>query len=170
LIAPNPAPKSDKPDYSNNPILPSEDMYVEQFQEYLIYDKTVQPRWIINRYDGVLECYDADFQKSWSFTPEDTELLNNGRNQFYYPDGVSFTAYMTGYIYAINARDGSLFWEAKIGLNHGKSVLRGQSLTPYQGKLFLSSNNSNVYAINGSDGALLWNYQLAYPYNHLPTS
>ncbi|WP_257657104.1 PQQ-like beta-propeller repeat protein [Parapedobacter lycopersici] len=167
-IAPNPAPKSDKPDYSNNQVFTAEDMYVETFHEYLIYNKTVGPRWIINRYDGVLECYNTDFQKLWSFTPTDTERLNNGRNQFYYQDGVLFTAYMTGYIYAINATDGSLFWESKIGLNTGELVLRGQSLVPYRDMLFLSSNNSNIYAISASDGQLQWNYKLVYPYNNLP--
>lgn len=168
-FAQNPtAPLERADNYSNNQILTQADWYQNESLEYLIYDKGISNLLLINRYDGTLECYDKDYKKKWEFIPEDKDRLSNARNEFYYQDGVIFTAYMTGYIYALDAKNGSQFWNAKIGMDKGELKLRGQSLKPYKNKIYLSSENSNVYAIDVSNGDFLWNYQLAYPYNHLP--
>lgn len=168
-FAQNPtAPPEKSGNYSNNQILTQADFYTNESLEYLIYDAGVSNLLLINRYDGTLECYDKNYNKKWEFTPEDKERLSNGRNEFYYQDGVIFTAYMTGYIYALDAKNGSQFWNAKIGMDNGELKLRGQSLKPYKNKIYLSSENSNVYALDASEGELLWNYMLAYPYNHYP--
>lgn len=168
-FAQNPtAPPERADDYSNNQILTESDWYQNESLEYLIYDEGVNNLLLINRYDGTLECYDKNYKKIWEFSPADKDRLSNGRNEFYYQDGVIFTAYMTGYIYALDAKNGSQFWNAKIGIDQGELKLRGQSLKPYKNKIYLSSENSNVYAIDASEGELLWNYRLEYPYNHLP--
>lgn len=169
-VYPNAAPTNlDENKYSNNQIPTSEDMYSSTFHEYLIYDTNENKSLLINRYDGVLECYDSHFERKWTFKPKDTLRLSNSRNQFYYKDGVIFTAYMTGYIYAINANDGSLFWSSKIGLDHEELHLSSQSLEPFKNKLFVSSRkNKNIYAIDASTGDFIWNYSMPSPHVYMP--
>ncbi|MFV0346010.1 MAG: PQQ-binding-like beta-propeller repeat protein [Bacteroidales bacterium] len=161
--------KPNERNYSNNRTLTKDDWYQNTFHEYLIYEKGSADVLLINRYDGVLECYDLDMQKKWSFTPSDSVRHSNGSNQFYYNDGVIFTAYMTGDIYAINAKNGSLYWEAKIGMDNDKLHFTSQSLQPSNNMLFLTSRtNQNVYAINASSGDLVWNYKLPSPHSYMP--
>lgn len=164
------APKKDntKNIYSNNQIATEDDIYINDFQEYLIYNKGVKNLLLINRHDGILECFDYNFKKLWSFKPKDTVNLSNGQNEFSYSDGVIFTGYENGGIFAINAKDGSLYWKGKIGLHSDKRVLRSQSMQPYKNKLFISGWNNNIYALNASNGEFIWNYRLNYPYNSLP--
>lgn len=161
--------KSDKNKYSNNQIFTGDDMYTRNFHDYLIYDTKENKSILINGYDGVLTCYDMNYKKKWSFKPEDTARLSNGRNQFYYADGVLFTAYMTGYVYALNAFDGSKLWDAKVGLDHEELHFTSQNLKPFKNKIFLvSRKNNNVYAVDSSNGELEWNYSLPSPHSYVP--
>ena len=124
---------------------------------------------LINRYDGVLVCYDKDWKQLWSFKPSDTLRLSNSRNQFYVQDGVIYTAYMTGYIYALDAKDGSIFWEGKVGMDHEKLHFSSQSLKPENNIIQLTSrSNNNTYAINATTGELEWNYSMYSPNSYMP--
>ncbi|WP_158973525.1 PQQ-binding-like beta-propeller repeat protein [Cellulophaga sp. L1A9] len=159
----------DESNFSNNTILTAEDWLHNTSHKKLTYNTAVKELLLINRYDGTLECYNLNLDRQWSFTPADTLRLSNGGNQFFYKDGVVFTAYMTGYIYAIKATDGTLFWEDKVGMDQEKLHFTSQSLTPVNNKLVLTSRtNSNVYAINASNGTLAWNYSLGSPHSYEP--
>jgi len=163
------ADPSKKNMYSNNEILTNDDWYHNKTHKKTVYDKTVKDLILINNYDGVLECYDLDFNKKWSFRPDDTLRLSNGRNQLYYKDGVVLTAYMTGYIYAIDVKTGELFWEGKIAMDKEKLHLSSQSLQPTDSLFYVTSRtNNNVYAINATTGEMEWNYNLSSPYGFMP--
>ncbi len=146
----------------------AENMYSAQTYKKLVYDNSIRDLLFINDDKGALTAYSNESYKRWRFKPKDTVRLHNGRNKFYYKDGVIFTAYLTGYIYALDAKDGSVFWKGKIGLGQGKLRLRGQILKPYDNKLYITSENGLIYVINASNGELIWNYKLAYNYNHIP--
>lgn len=168
-INPSAPKESSRNNYSNNKILTDEDWYHTESHKKVVLDKTLKDLILINRFDGVLECYDKSFQKKWSFKPADTLRLSNGRNQFYFNDGIVYTAYMTGYIYALDAKDGSIYWESKIGMDKEVLHLTSQSLIPNNNRLFLTSrNNQNTYAIDATTGELVWNYSLQSPNSFLP--
>jgi len=153
---------------SSGQIMTANTMYTNKVTKNIIYDKTINDLILINSYDGSLKAYNTDKKMIWSFSPEDKERLHNGRNKLYYKDGVIFTAYLTGYVYALSAKDGSIFWQGKIGLDKGELKLRGQVLKPYNNNLYLTSENGSIYTLNTSNGELKWSYALAYNYNHVP--
>ncbi len=162
-------PSAPKESGRNNKILTDEDWYHTESHKKVVLDKALKDLILINRFDGVLECYDNSFQKQWTFKPIDTLRLSNGRNQFYFENGIIYTAYMTGYIYALDAKDGSIFWESKVGMDKEVLHLTSQSLMPSNNKLFLTSrNNQNTYAIDAISGELIWNYSLQSPHSYLP--
>ncbi len=155
---------------TSSSMLSEEDWFHNTLNKKVTYDKTVKDLLIINRGDGLLESYDLKFKKQWTFKPFDTVRLNNGSNHFFYKDGTIFSAYMTGSIYAINVKDGSLFWVSKVGAKNGaENHFTSQSLAITKGKLFLTSRTSrNLYVINSSNGTLVWNYKLVSPHSYRP--
>ncbi|WP_062055352.1 PQQ-binding-like beta-propeller repeat protein [Aquimarina longa] len=154
---------------SNNTILTKKDWLQNKLNKKVTYDKTAKDLIIINRYDGLLECYDLSLNKQWAFKPSDTLRLNNGGNHFFYKNGAIFTAYMTGYVYALNVRNGSVFWADKVGIDGEKNHFTSQSLAIAKDKLFLTSRtNRNLYAINSLNGKLEWNYELVSPHSYRP--
>ncbi|SNR16944.1 outer membrane protein assembly factor BamB family protein [Tenacibaculum jejuense] len=151
-------------------MLSEKDWFHNTLNKKVTYDKTVKDVLIINRGDGLLTCYDSKFKKQWTFKHFDTIRLNNGSNHFFYKDGTIFSAYMTGNIYAINAKNGVPFWASKVGARDGAANhFTSQSLAITEGKLFLTSRTSrNLYAINSSNGSLVWNYKLVSPHSYRP--
>lgn len=164
------APKIENNNHSNNQIVTDKDIYLKTTHKKIVFNKFINNLILINKYDGILECYDTDNNLKWSFIPKNQTNISNGRNQFYYEDGVIYTAYLTGEIFALSAIDGSIFWEGKIGLDNDVLHTTSQSLKPNNNTIILSSrNNRNIYSINASTGKLVWNYLLPSPHNYMPS-
>lgn len=161
----NPTDQMNNP-YSNHPNLSPEEAYQNETDFPVFYTEDFDDMLIINRYDGVMKSYNYNFESQWTFKPNTTKKLIIGENAFYYKDGVIFTAFYQGHVFALNAADGEPFWNGKIG--DGELIIRRQDLKPYQNKLFIASRNSNVYGLDASTGDFSWSYKLDYPHNLYP--
>lgn len=152
--------------YSNHPNLGPEEAYRNESEMQVFYTKDFDDMLLINRYDGVMKSYSYDFEPLWTFKPDTEKRLSNGQNAFYYEDGVIFTAFYQGYIYALYAADGEPFWKGQIG--DEELSIRRQDLKPYRNKVFIAARNSNVYGLDADTGDFIWSYKLEYPFNLYP--
>lgn len=171
-VAPKMAPRSETNQYSNNQIATEYDFVLnDRYREYekVPLDKNAI---IIYDYDGTLKSFNLETKKvNWSFVASDS-TVTYARNKMTLEDGVLYVPFHNGELYALNHKTGEKFWEVKIGLKNGalNKMMINQIPVIHGDKLYLVTQheNKNIYALNKKTGRHIWNYQLEYPYNHMP--
>lgn len=162
--------KSGKNSYSNNKVLTANDIVTNKAinplkkvpldpQSILIYD-----------YDGSLMSFNLESEAfNWTVKATDshTEMC---ANQLTLQDGVVYVPFINGEIFAINNKNGQIFWKSRLGTITDQIVLKNQAPVINDGKLFITtqSPNNNIYALDIKDGSLLWNYKLDASNNDIP--
>jgi outer membrane protein assembly factor BamB len=74
-------------------------------------------------------------------------------------DGVVYLGGGDGYVYALNASDGSTFWSFRTNSNlYSCPAVSGGVV--YVGSM--DTSTGNMYAINAATGAKLWNFSTGY--------
>lgn len=162
--------KSGKNSYSNNKVLTANDIVTNKAinplkkvaldpQSILIYD-----------YDGSLMSFNLESEAfNWTVKATDshTEMC---ANQLTLQDGVVYVPFINGEIFAINNKNGQIFWKSRLGTITDQIVLKNQAPIINDGKLFITtqSPNNNIYALDIKDGSLLWNYKLDASNNDIP--
>ncbi|MCK4266717.1 MAG: PQQ-binding-like beta-propeller repeat protein, partial [Thermoplasmata archaeon] len=103
-------------------------------------------------YDSTMNAYwDADGSLIWSYPLHGAPLSFNA-----YHNGVVFIADTAGYVYALNAMNGDLIWEKKIG-----DVVDISSPTISGGLIFIGTRDGNegaFFVLNETTGDILWKY------------
>ena len=162
--------KSGKNSYSNNKVLSTNDIVTNKAinplkkvpldpQSILIYD-----------YDGSLMSFNLESEAfNWTVKATDshTEMC---ANQLTLQDGVVYVPFINGEIFAINNKNGQIFWKSRLGTITDQIVLKNQAPIINDGKLFITtqSPNNNIYALDIKDGSLIWNYKLDASNNDIP--
>jgi outer membrane protein assembly factor BamB len=154
-------PSASKPiqtDFSNKSIKPIKKVPLYE-NSILIYD-----------YDGSLFLYDLESEQiAWTVKATDayTEMCGNAVTLL---DGVLYVPFINGEIFAIDNQSGDVFWKSRIGNIKDQIVLKDQTPTVNDGKLYITTQNENnsIYALDIKNGNLIWSYKLDSPNNHLP--
>ncbi|WP_158960513.1 outer membrane protein assembly factor BamB family protein [Myroides fluvii] len=171
-VAPMMAPHSQTNQYSNNQIGTEYDFVLnDHYREYekVPLDKKAI---ILYDYDGTLKSFNLETkQVNWTFAASDS-TVTYARNKMTLEEGVLYVPFHNGELYALNHKTGEKFWEVKIGLKNGalNKMFINQIPVIHDDKLYLVTQheNKNIYALNKKTGRHIWNYQLEYPYNHMP--
>ncbi len=105
-------------------------------------------------YDNTMNAYDdSDGSLIWSYELHGGSLSFNA-----YHNGVIFIADTSGYVYALDSKDGTLLWENKIG-----NIIDISSPTLSGGLLFIGTRDSNegaFFVLNETTGDILWKYTI----------
>lgn len=171
-VSPTRAPRSETNQYSNNQIGTEYDFVLnDRYREYakVPLDKSAI---LIYDYDGTVKSFNLETQKiNWSFAASDS-TVTYARNKMTLEDGVLYVPFHNGELYALDHETGKKFWEVKIGLKNGalNKMMINQIPVIHGDKLYVVTQheNKNIYALNKKTGRHIWNYQLEYPYNHMP--
>jgi len=171
-VAPMMAPHSQTNQYSNNQIHTEYDFVLnDHYREYekVPLDKNAI---LIYDYDGTVKSFNLDTQKvNWTLTANDS-TVSYARNKMALENGVLYVPFHNGELYALNHKTGEKFWEVKIGLKNGalNKMLINQIPVIQGDKLYIVTQheNKNIYALDKKTGYSIWNYELEYPYNHMP--
>lgn len=97
--------------------------------------------------------YESNGSLIWSYKLHGGSLSFNA-----YHDGVVFISDTQGYVYAINAADGTLIWETKIG-----NKIDISSPTLCNGLLFIGTRdweNGAFYVLDEATGDIIWKYNV----------
>lgn len=121
-------------------------------------------------YDGSLFSFDLESETIvWTVKASDshTEMCANAVTL---QDGVVYVPFINGEIFAIDNQTGTLFWKSRIGKISDQIVLKDQTPTISNGKLFITTQNQNssIYALDIKNGSLAWSYKLDPEVNHAP--
>lgn len=126
---------------------------------------------LIYDYDGSLFSYDLESETIvWTVKAADsfTEMC---ANKITLHDGVVYVPFINGEIFAINNQTGAIFWKSRLGNVTDQIVLKDQTPTISNGKLYITAQNQNqsssIYALNIKDGSLAWNYKFDVPQNDI---
>ena len=123
---------------------------------------------LIYDYDGTLFTFDLESETiAWTVKATDT-YTEMCANKVTLQDGVLYTPFINGEIFAIDNATGAIFWKSRIGNSTDQIVLKDQLPVINDGKLFITSQNGNIYSLNIKDGSLLWKYKLDSPNNDIP--
>ncbi|MGG5507302.1 MULTISPECIES: PQQ-binding-like beta-propeller repeat protein [unclassified Myroides] len=171
-VAPKMAPRSQTNQYSNKQIGTEYDFVLhDRYREYekVPLDKNAI---LIYDYDGTVKSFNLETQKiNWSFAASDS-TVTYARNKMTLEDGVLYVPFHNGELYALDHKTGKIFWEVKIGLKNGalNKMMINQIPVIHEDKLYVVTQheNKNIYALDKKTGSHIWNYQLEYPYNHMP--
>lgn len=125
---------------------------------------------LIYDYDGSLFSFDLESETIvWTKKASDshTEMCANAVTL---EDGVVYVPFVNGEIFAIDNQTGNLFWKARIGNITDQIVLKDQTPTISNGKLYITTQNENssIYALDIKNGGLAWSYKLDSQTNHAP--
>lgn len=105
-------------------------------------------------YDRTMNAYyEGNGSLIWSYKLHGGSLSFNA-----YHDGVVFISDTRGYVYAIDAADGALLWEKKIG-----NTIDISSPTLSNGLLFIGTrdgDNGAFYVLNETTGDIIWKYHV----------
>ncbi|MDM1350272.1 PQQ-like beta-propeller repeat protein [Myroides marinus] len=171
-VPPKMAPSSQTNQYSNNQIGTEYDFVLND--RYRNYEKIPLDKdaLIIYDYDGTIKSFNIETKKvNWTFAASDS-TVTYARNKMTLEDGVLYVPFHNGELYALNHKTGQKFWEVKIGLKNGalNKMMINQIPVIHGDKLYFVTQheNKNIYALNKKTGRHIWNYQLEYPYNHMP--
>ncbi|MHC0441875.1 outer membrane protein assembly factor BamB family protein [Flavobacterium sp. 3-210] len=121
-------------------------------------------------YDGTLFSFDLESETIvWTkkATDSHTEMCANAITL---QDGIVYVPFINGEIFAIDNQTGDLFWKSRIGNITDQIVLKDQTPTISNGKLYITTQNQNssIYALDIKNGSLAWSYKLDALQNHTP--
>lgn len=127
---------------------------------------------LIFDYDGSLFSYDFESETIvWTVKAADS-YTQMCANKVVISDGVVYVPFINGEIFAIDNQTGAIFWKSRLGNITDQIVLKDQTPTIYNGKLYITAQNqnqsSNLYALDIKDGSLVWNYKLDSANNDIP--
>ena len=99
-------------------------------------------------------------QLAWSWAM--TEIAANEPTPIVYR-GIMYLANTGNIVQALDARNGELIWENRVGpdLSNGHGAIR--SLGIYQEKIYLATSDARLVALNARTGKLLWDTRYADP-------
>ncbi|MBS7253881.1 outer membrane protein assembly factor BamB family protein [Flavobacterium branchiicola] len=124
---------------------------------------------LIYDYDGNLFSFDLESETIvWTVkaTNAYTEMCANAVTL---QDGVVYVPFINGEVFAIDNQTGSIFWKSKLGSSADQVLLKDQTPTINDGKLFITTQSdiSTIYALDIKNGSLIWKHKLDAPDNHL---
>ena len=80
-------------------------------------------------------------------------------------DGIAYFGAWDGYLYAVNAYNGSLKWKADLGgaIDYTGCQMPGIAATPtfWNDTIYIGGSNPWFYAVNATSGSVLWHLDLA---------
>lgn len=118
---------------------------------------------LIYDYDGSLFSWDLESETIvWTIKATDASA-EMCANKITLQDGVVYVPFINGEVFAIDNQTGAFFWKSRLGSITDQIVLKDQTPTISNGKLFIIAQNqnqsSNLYALDLKDGSLAWNYK-----------
>lgn len=126
---------------------------------------------LIYDYDGSLFSYDLESETIvWTVKAADS-FTEMAANKVTLHEGVVYVPFINGEIFAVNNQTGAIFWKSRLGNVTDQIVLKDQTPTISNGKLYITAQNQNqtstIYALNTRDGSLAWSYKFDVPQNDI---